>query len=232
MFQRFKTFLKEIDDSIKLYLAILVMCIAIAFRWFAMVPMEEGFGSNIRVEFFGFLFDLLIFGLGFSIFNKWNQRKQDIKRWQEEIDDFRGWDEKEAMFRIVGNIRRLNRAGVTKIDLSGCCLRGANLSDLNLRGSTFFETDLRDADLGYSDFSEVLFSTVYLQGAYLKGTVFDNASFSGVNLEDAKVGEPWWFDDLRERGVKQAEVLSKIYAVEYDDKNSIDIVKRRSKIDF
>lgn len=230
MFQCFKDFLKEIDGSIWFYLSLFAVSLFfLRFTFFVHPDTSGDFWGNVRIEFVGFCFDVFLLGLIFSIFMQRYQRKQDIKRWQEEIDDYRGWDEKEAMFRIVGNIKRLNRAGVTKIDLSGCYLRGADLSNLNLRGSTFFETDLRDADLGYSDFSDVLFSTVYFQGAYLIGTIFDNASFSGVNLENAKVGEPWWFDDLRKRGVKQADVLSKIYEVEYEDISSIDVIKRCPK---
>jgi hypothetical protein len=230
MFQRFKTFLKEIDGSIWFYLSLLAASLFFLRLTFFVHPDTSGdFWGNARIEFVGFCLDVFLLGLIFSIFMQRYQWKQDIKRWQEEIDDYRRWDEKEAMFRIVGNIKRLNRAGVTKIDLSGCYLRGANLSDLNLRGSIFFDADLRGVDFSYTNLDEVRFGGTDLKESILIGTTFKNASFAGVNLDDAKVREPWWFKDLKEMGVKQADILSEIYEIAYDNENSIDVLKRRSK---
>ena len=47
-----------------------------------------------------------------EILERLGEKRRNIKRWQEEIDDFRGWNSEEAKFRIVGNIKRLNRNGI------------------------------------------------------------------------------------------------------------------------
>jgi hypothetical protein len=70
------------------------------------------FLNSILVEAHGLLFDIFVFGILIVFFNKMGEKRRNIKRWQEEIDDFRGWNSEEAKFRIVGNIKRLNRNGI------------------------------------------------------------------------------------------------------------------------
>lgn len=110
------------------------------------------FIRDILVEAHGMLFDIFIIGTLIFALHKLVERrlekKHNIQRWQEEIDDFRGWDEKEATFKIVGNIRRLNRNGITKIGLYGCFLKQAFLVGADLRGAALDRADLRGADLG------------------------------------------------------------------------------------
>ena len=218
--------IKGIDDSIKLYFAILLVCFIIVARWFVVAPIEEGFGNNIRVEFFGFMFDLAIFGVGFSIFNQWNQHRQDIKRWREEIDDFRGWKGKEYRRRIIENIKRLNQAGVTNIDLRWCFLNGVNLKNRNLNRADFRCALLKNASLSgahlvgakfsganleEADFYEAHLEGANFSGAIVKGIILDNAFLEGAIVGGRNSIN--WLEDLEKLQVGGYEELLEKYQV-------------------
>lgn len=64
--------------------------------------------TDVLVEAHGLLFDVILFGIVLSIFNKIKSKKENILRLQEELEDYRYWDEKEAVYRIIGIIKRLN----------------------------------------------------------------------------------------------------------------------------
>ena len=76
MLQRFKTFLKEIDGSIWFYLSLLAVSLfSLRFTFFVHSDTSGDFWGNVRVEFVGFCFDVLLLGLVFSIFMQRYQRK-------------------------------------------------------------------------------------------------------------------------------------------------------------
>ena len=81
---------------------------------------KDGFLGNLLSEVHGLAFDIIIFGIIIVVFNKQIEIRNDIKRWKEEIDDYRNWNQPEAMHRVVGNIKRLNRQGIFKLDLNNC----------------------------------------------------------------------------------------------------------------
>ena len=98
----------------------------------------ESLFRDVLIETHGMLFDILLFGILLAIYEGILERRRDrekaeeerisqIKRYEEEIDDFRGWHEAEAMYRNVGNIRRLNHLGITEINLENSHLVRANL---------------------------------------------------------------------------------------------------------
>lgn len=130
----------------------------------------QGFLENILVESHGLLFDVVLFGFILKGLEVIRSRASLISRYKEEIDDFRGWNEKEAMYRIVGNIRRLNALGVTDIDLSYVYLEGAHLNSLDLTNS-----DLRSANLRNSS----------LRGVKFNGSCIEGANFSGSNVRES-----------------------------------------------
>jgi hypothetical protein len=149
---------------------------------------KDGFLGNLLGEGHGFLADILIFGIVLVLYNKAQERKRDIKRWQEEIEDFRGWDEKEATFRIVGAVKRLNKAGITAIDLSECFLENAFLNNLNLQNSNLTRADLRNARFVRTNLGAAIFQGAKLQGAWLTYADLRNADLSRSRLEGAMFG--------------------------------------------
>lgn len=144
--------------------------------------------KNILVEAHGMLFDILVIGIFIFALHKIGEsrikRELDIKRWQEEIDDFRGWDEKEATFRIVGNIKRLNRNGITGISLYDCFLRKASLGRADLAKAELWDADLEGAMLSKANLEEADLSRTNLGGANLA-----KANLGGANLEEANLAK-------------------------------------------
>ena len=104
---------------------------------------DEPFLENILVEAYGMLFDILIIGIIILWLNKRREKKLEIQRYHNEIDDFRFWESEEAMFRIVGNIKRLNRMNVSKISLFRCHLKNAQLFNMNLSGAMLAHANLQ-----------------------------------------------------------------------------------------
>lgn len=139
----------------------------------------------LLVEANGFLIDILFFGIALSIYEHYKKRNDDIERWQEEIYDFSGWKEDEAMYRNVGNIRRLVRSRKSNIFLMGSYLRKAFLGGLNLSGSILIFANLEEARLEETDLTSSELKWANLKGAHLVGTKLRKANLTGANLTKA-----------------------------------------------
>ncbi len=138
---------------------------------------DKEFIRDVLVEAHGMLFDILIIGTFIfalhMLVESRRVKKRNIERWQEEIDDFRGWDSEEAKFRIVGNIKRLNRNGITDINLIDSFLKNAILSRAHLEKAYLREAHLKGAD----------FWKANLEGANLLDANLEEANLEGANLE-------------------------------------------------
>jgi hypothetical protein len=135
----------------------------------------DEFFENIMVEAHGLVFDLLVIGFFLAFFNKLGERDREIKRYNEEIGDYRGWDEKEATYRTVGLIRRLNNMDVTDIGLHNTFLQGADLRGADLRGADLRGADLRDAHLDGAD----------LRNANMWGAILTDTNLTRVRYNNA-----------------------------------------------
>lgn len=161
-----------------------------AFLWFGLMCYlnskdvgENGFSwHDLLVEANGMVFDLLVFGILLSIYEALREKKEKIERLYEEIDDYRGWDEKEAMFRIVGAVRRLNKLQVSSVLLYNCWLRKAHLQYTDLRGAQLVRADLRGACFEFTDLREANLRHTDLRGASLKGANLEGANLSWADL--------------------------------------------------
>lgn len=131
---------------------------------------DPGFLTNVVAEIHGMLLDLLLFGCLLLWFDQKAERRRRIEQYENAIEDFLGWATEEAMYRTVGNIRRLNREGAVPETLKNAYLR-----DADLKGADLAETSLHGADLSEAD----------LQNADLSDTYLGNADFSGANLRKA-----------------------------------------------
>lgn len=209
-----KNFLKwilasPINTALIFFTALIGVVIALDIYYF------KGENSNkyldILVELNGLVFDLFLFGVVIALFNNLTEKQREIHRYKEEIDDYRKWDEKEATFRIVGNIKRLNRLGISKIDLSFCFLRNADLKEVNLENANLFLAQLQGADLnkarlrganlqaaklnyadlGEADLRDTNLHFASLNGASLYNADLENASLEKANLEGATLHRLW-----------------------------------------
>jgi len=162
-------------------------CLVIGSVYLRGKSYKGGFLDNIVVEAHGLLFDIFVFGILIIIFNKIGERKREIRRYREGIDDFRYWYSEEAMFRIVGYIKRLNQNGITKIQLHGCYLKGAILKEVKLRGADLEDVNLQNALINYADIQEGKICGANLSKAALWETNFQAADFTSAILQEANL---------------------------------------------
>ncbi len=144
----------------------------------------QQFWENLLVEAHGMLFDVLVIGVIILFLNKLAEKRVDNRRYLEEIDDFRGWKDKEAAYRIAGNLKRLKRNGYKgKIDLRNCYLGSADLQTERLREYLeYFPKYLSGINLTGSDLS-----CAHLRGADLHDAVLEKANLPGADLTDANL---------------------------------------------
>lgn len=165
--------------------SIIIMGIAI----FGNKLQNSEFLEGVLVESFGMLFDILVLGVVFSVLFKFTEKRRDIKRYLEEIDDFRGWNEPEAMYRITGIIRRLDKLGVkgSELKLNNCYLSPSDLSHKNLSGADLEYAILIGANLAWTELVGANLDCSNLKGANLENTNLKNSILLGANLQGANL---------------------------------------------
>lgn len=155
----------------------------------------EGFWSNILVEAHGMLFDIAIIGILLFWLNENGQIRQQVRAYHNEIDDFRTWHSEEAAFRIVGNIRRLNRHEVSEVNLANCHLQKTNMSYLNLSGAnlnsalvtncSLVEVNLENSRMNQTNLENSNLNSANMRGAYANGANFQDAYLIKAQFENA-----------------------------------------------
>ncbi len=158
------------------------------------------FWGNVLVEAHGMMFDLLVIGVFVFWLHRIGYKQLTIMRYKEELEDYLGWEDKEAMFKIITLVKKLNYWGVSKIYLAEAYLikgflREANLKGANLDGANLIEADLIRANLRGSyligaDLTNANLTSANLIGADLRradlrGADFTKANLRGANLETA-----------------------------------------------
>ena len=205
---------KEIIEKIvtsPIFISFIAFVIAmIIVVMFTISKVESGYDSkfirDILVESHGMLLDILVIGTFiFALHTLMERRREKIrenKRYQEEIDDFRIWESEEAKFRIVGNIRRLNRNDITAIDLSQCYLKSVKLYSVVLQGALLYRTNLEGAYLRDTDLRGAYIEKANLRRADLQQANLSRADLTGASLQDADLREA----DLREAHLGEADL--------------------------
>lgn len=199
-FDNFKAFLKKFKTTY--FFLFLLLLLLILFSIIDNIWIENGYKNkdfifNLIVELHGVLGDVLIFGIILSIYDIYKEKKDNIGKWTNEIDDFRDWNEKEAKFRIYGNVRRLQKEKCFSLDLSRCFLiesffeqmkfvntnfGNANLSDCNFKGAVLKNCNFKEAKLINADFSSLV---PFIETQYSDYTILSNVNFSKADLTGA-----------------------------------------------
>lgn len=184
--------------------------------------------SDVLVEAHGLLFDLLLFGILLTIYETFkkkieedrrsaSERQIKIDRYIEEIEDFRIWGSTEGMLRIAGNIRRLNKLGVTNINLFDCKIKGINLKGFNLTGSHFGGADLgkgvmRGTQLEKCNLIGTYLGDANLRGANIKGSDLERAKCQRANLQGSDlqgsncIRTQFWDANLRSADLRNCDL--------------------------
>ena len=170
--------------------------------------------DSLLVESIGMLLDILIIGIFVAALDDARVKKLEIRRYHEEIDDFRAWESEEAKFRIIGNIKRLNRKKISAIKLDYCFLPNSSLRNCNLSGAVLNNANLMGADLRYSNLSKANIHNAKLQGADLRSSNLNEANLIETNLSESEldfcsmVGENLEFSFLEKADLSNTNVLN------------------------
>jgi len=150
---------------------------------------------NVLAEAHGMIFDILVIGILLFWLREQGDIKQRISQYKDEIDDFRMWESEEAAFRNAGNIKRLNRHGVNKINLVGVYLTKTNLSKINLKeanintanisSSVLIEANLEEARLNQTNFENANINQANLRKSFASGANFKDAFLIKADFEEA-----------------------------------------------
>ncbi len=136
--------------------------------------------NDLLVEGFGFLLDIMLFGVFLSLYDKWRERRTKIRHYHDQLIDFLSWEGEEGVLRKVGIIRRLNEMQARLPDMTHIILPQAHLSGADLR-----EVHLGDANLADADLEKANLRGADLRGAYLRRTALLAAKLEEANLEGA-----------------------------------------------
>ena len=202
----FKALLSRIDKiaadkpvllSFLVFVAATLVVVPLSWPYYGGNP--QSFFAGVLVEAHGFLFDLLIIGWFAVWLSRRAEKRLRIRRYQEEIEDFLGWESQEAVHRIIGDVRRLNRNGISAINLRKAHLRGGYLVDMqladammegaNLSGANLNNADLQNANLNQAAFELTSLVDANLSGASLVGTNFKGAYLEKTNLTRVNLAE-------------------------------------------
>jgi uncharacterized protein YjbI with pentapeptide repeats len=178
--------------AINLFVFVFIVVFLISRPYQTAHPAE--FGEGVLIEAHGLIFDLLVIGVFGTLFNKFNERRREqqrqadqrnltIQRYQEEIDDYRPGRSEENILRITGIIRRLNRLGISNINLNHTFLQAANLADANLAGAKLWVANLRGASLRGATLNGADLHYANLRGGNLRAADLRGANLGGTNLE-------------------------------------------------
>jgi uncharacterized protein YjbI with pentapeptide repeats len=155
---------------------------------------DDKFWPQILVEAHGMIFDIAIIGILLFWLNQNGDKRRRIRSYKDEIDDFRLLESDEAAFRIVGNVKRLNRHRIYEINLVNCYLakthmsyinlRGSNLNSANLCNASLLETNLEHTRLNQTNFENANLNQANLKAAYASGANFKDAFLIKTQFEN------------------------------------------------
>jgi hypothetical protein len=222
--------------------------------------LDNSDAKSLWIEAHGLIFDLFVFGVVLTLYDALKYRKGErlrreskrlswIQSFQNDIEDFRDWEERAATLRIAGNIKRLNRQGVTDINLNHCHLSAVRLLEVNLEGSNLRHADFRHAKLWKANLQKVRARGANFEEAVLWGAQMDQADLEGADLRGADLREaslkeanlrnvrlsgarvlgPDWIEDLREWEVGGAEVIAQNYQLKAEPKTHNTFILRQKK---
>lgn len=171
-------------------------------------PDETGLRNewvgNVAIEGFGFLMDIILFGLLWSVFDIYRERRTKIRGYQDELVDYIPWEAQEGVLRKVGLIRRLNGLQASLPNTVHIYLKDARLQLANLEGAALWWADLEGAVLWNANLKGAALWNANLKGAALRGTNLKGAVLRDANLGGAK--DLTW-DQLEEAKTNDETIL-------------------------
>jgi uncharacterized protein YjbI with pentapeptide repeats len=184
---------KPLLTSLIVLLTVTVLVVSLSINFY--LNDFDKFWEQILVEMHGMIFDIAIIGILLFWLNQNGEIRQRIRTYRDEIDDFRLLESDEAAFRMVGNIKRLNRHKIHEINLVNCYLarthlsyinlKGSNMNSVNLSSASLLETNLENTRLNQTNFENANLNQANLKAAYASGANFKDAFLIKTQFESA-----------------------------------------------
>lgn len=193
-----RTFLKKKFESSlitngTIFIVLSVIIFSLSYGYYSENP--KFFIEQILFSSYGMLFDIAVIGMLITWLTERREEKYKIQSYLNEIDDFRNWVSEEAMFRTVGNIKRLNKNQITEMNLVDCTLRNVNLNYSNLERSNLNSADvsssslisvkMNDCRMNQANFENSNLNHAEFKGAYATGANFKHCYLIKSNFEKA-----------------------------------------------
>lgn len=177
---------KKFENSVFLNGTIFVILSTIIFifsyHYFIESPNE--FFEQVLFSSYGMLFDIAVIGMLITWLTERREQKHLIQSYVNEIDDFRNWVSEEAMFRIVGNIKRLNKNNVTEINLIDCTLRNINLNYCDLSNSNLNSADISSSTMIGIKMNHCRMNQAIFENSNMNNGEFKKAYATGANFKN------------------------------------------------
>lgn len=148
---------------------------------------SDGLFRDVSVEFHGLLFDLLLFGIVFTIFEYYQDKKDRINTLLDDLDDYRGWNSEEGILKQIGTLYRLLKRGYTKVVFTKTYLHGIDTTSPRFKEIKEFNFTAPNKD--YSDFyfnnsklKDISFNEYYSKDVHFCFSRFNNLLFNNCNL--------------------------------------------------
>ena len=163
----------------------LVGFVVVACVFVVLIQRHRPETTDLLVEVFGFLLDIMLFGVFLSLYHRWRERRTKIRDYHDQLRDFIPWESQEGVLRKVGIIKRLNEMRAPLPDMIGIVLTGVKLSKADLGCADLRLANLEGADLSFTKLERTNLMQAILTGADLMGANLKGADLLRASLEEA-----------------------------------------------
>lgn len=208
---------------------------------------ENSWKVNLLINLHASVVEFLALGVIVAWYNKHGNRIERIRSLQEDLHSLRPLESEEAVFRKITLLKSLSALSAEGVDLSGSHLmmesgvfldklrlhrvildtarlsnaylwnsdlRWANLTYTQLNGARLNNANLEGACLGFTNLMGADLSNANLRDANIFGIMIDaSTSLEGLQLDGARVDGKDWIDRLKRIGVKGAGDIEQRYCV-------------------
>jgi len=143
---------------------------------------DSSFNEGLLIEFYGTAFEIFIISFIVLWINKHGEINKENQNYQRDLYDLQRIISPETILMKIISIRRLNRNGITNVDLEGNSIVGADLQGVILSGA-----NLKHCNVSRCNLKHAILHEANLQNANLTEADLYNADFQNADLTDAIV---------------------------------------------
>jgi len=186
-----------------------LIIVASAVYIFECIDNKEFDAKGLLTETYGFLWDILLFGILVVIVDNWRTKKERFIRYAEELADYKDWNQEEGIYRKAGIIKRFSLSKEKLPPLHYFYLEGVNLRGLELKEVDLFRSKLNRAILSDTDFNKAFLRASEFNEADITYATLNGADFGGSDLVGAKLNNSRLIEtDFSASNLKNAKLFN------------------------